>query len=1135
MRLNNYFIIGALTLGLINLNEAGAITTTGCGNALYEIMNHCYEGTNIPTEEEFFNAYDQIFDECFCGPIQSNSKRNSTSQDCNAGEKSDLDFFSGTNQNAIDHIEINGTCPIFVKGSTSFANTHNFCKISNETPDDREHLAKRMHLFKDNLASYFKIHPFQKIANKCPNYFKYVTNDSILSETPQLSKGIFLANKISGLNASYQKENVILIGFDSINLPKNFEHKGNIITPKELILNGNTTFTGFINTHILTLNALDNKDISIKEGPQKQNTCQECNFADTQNTHYNIILSDNLCSPTRLKIEECKNNGSCTPLSSDVYADVTYTLSNGATQSKHTRVGSNGIYLNNDNVKKISVTMNQDFTCNGAVSGSCVKNIDNNCKVIIQDSYLSYINQLVDFKLTFPENDLNKLNPSTGDTIITVTDVKGRITFKANKDTKIKYFANEGDPTSNIITINKGTTKELIVGGKYYSSSFTPKLAILSPVSGNDLLVTDLKLDVTFSDGGTLTNTDINLTQDLSFNAIPLAFCESINNSTSYENANLITAGDYYSFKQEAIVCPNSGVCDNNTQTLTLNHKDLKNLCENNDLKITLSNDEITHYQNSLNLKENFVSSFDAINPTKYSEWKLGPTSNVANLSCPHSSICTSTISLKDLEENENDALLLGFSKSDNLNRSFKFKDMGWFSFSEITPITLGYNSQMDYNIFFYSPVYTVIPHHLSSIDKKHSILNRSYDYYLNNKILEKIYDIDNELDFNTQALDLRKGINSVSCPGYLSQKLSNLGFIKAVDNDGNVLNNIAPEYISNFNFNEVFFTPSGTSTLNIKKYDFGVGEAKTYHKTTYVQNLGFPYRVNFNFSNDHKVHQEAFMGIKSSFDFLVASNNLDTLNDKKVTIFTKNNLLTEIKKDSRFNWIVTEKDAEESTSGATQTSITYDGITDGNHLETLQVDSYHPISAYKGRIVSEIVIGQDSNLYVPITMQYFDDKNKSWKVASNDSCSFLTLYSDAKTLADTPSISFTNGDSQKVTAQSNGNLTLTTKYANTHTIVSLRNNSPTNESVKSTTATGDKEANFKKGVLLLEAIKPQVIKDESQATFTFMYPTDADNQSKLKPINYLPHLIDDNTSRGGFIFRTMHSNPRVVDVRYSY
>lgn len=1139
-------------------------SSTDCYNTLDNLISSCQTSSGNTAFNDNFNKLKEY---CFCGTIQTNSRENTCYSKLNIN----------TDNAEIKQVDITDesktTCSILATNKTLNSSPY-ACEIQNASYD-KNILSKKVHTFTQNLVDkiadiYGNEFKRDTIERYCPSIIFYKKEwgdypdyvDSILNNRKY--KIIFTTNPLNFVarDKNLNNPDAIIIANAAIYL-KDGSNYGNFINlDKEIVLNG--TLYGQVNSGLVTL--INNGKIIHKSTSQ---ACPDCVFTDAVTTTLNISITQAPCNEAQLLIKECDEEGNCTPIESSLTInDTSY------------NIPSTGLTLNKDTFNyasanaTLAISAATDFTCGEnklePANGACTFNLAKaGCNINVDDAQNNllevYINDYSSIKLSLADTDLTSIiEHVTGKTAPTEEDYSysTKLKFSAkNRDIKLKTYNDESTPNPDAITVAKGETKEITTFTKLdiANNKILPKISILTPEPNSD----DFKihdLSITFSanpasENGASSNATANnassvattssttpssdttnssnnesvftftIPQEVSITTYPLAFCGDIQGAnTQNHDGKIIYANKSYDITKKIVGCPDAWACSDNEKltNFTYSQEELNNICNSSEsfLVEDLSSDDKASYNNLIPSKN--IETLNGINPDFFTAWYQSPTAQNATLICPSGDVCASSISDTTNATTDDTTAPLGFIIDFNNLATSKvaFNEVGWYSLSSEKP---GSINQHNKKFYYFSPVYTVIADHLSSYDStsyNDAISNKSYfavyDYYLNNYYFTLIADAITDANTSASASstlynditaninNLTKKINQSSCPAYLSQKLTSFGFIKAVDAQEKILNNLANEYLTNISrtnhtFKSMFFkvTTDAVTSSNITISNNEIDNDNTLLNDSYLYNLGFGFRSDFTLTNDYKEPQSSYIGLVGSIDFKIAPNVADTANFESIKIHTNNNISDEL--NGNYN-------------------ITYENIDtdDQKYLHTFPINEYNPITAYKGRLVSEVIFSRNTPIHVPIYIHFYN--GSTWQV-SPDSCSFLNLYNTD--IAESNSFIFTNGSNTQADITAEG----TYKLDNSNDItLSLE------DAYKSNIITPSLTKNFISGKLLLRASVPNTISASSFSTFIFRGYKNVDS-SKTR-VNYLDYLFDDTTSRGGFVYKGKTTNIRILDGR---
>lgn len=1201
MRNNLQFTLSAAISIILLSNSAWALnSTTSCGDQVYDFFYNCKNGIQPSNFEETFA---NIKSSCFCGPAMSNDQ-GSGDASCSTGSKSEIVISPNNNQTQVG----TGSCEIFngTNNYYGFTAMSQYCNASNSN-----YKATLMHEFSSSLRNMTRNQgDLQNIANNCSQYVKYVSDTNALLNIRDYT-GFIVSNNSLDMqwwtkdnNSNYYNPNAILIAGYQISLPRNNTNYGYVLTPDEVRLYGNSQLIGQINSHRLDIQSESSPNLAIQQ-PDADENCAHCVFSDAiKPPTLKLAIKPNTCAPASVGLNLVSSENTSSEYT-DSYSDnnvkitITYTNADGSTSTEtktlsvsSSSAGSLASWItldNNANYNSVKISATTTDSLEILCADNFTQNSDGSCQskkigptacqtTITNDS--SYVNDFINLSITYSDNvtlkdvvDLAKTSIATENQIsadtLTLDTITATLGISSSVESYIKTERLGNTTLINSNIDNPQSVKNVAITCSAQGDACTedylltnsnpklyPRLIVNSLIPNKDILqISKISLNISFKDTNNTsysTSGDVKDLEPISLTSSPLAYCINLSNPIEQNKGLILYPNAFYKYSQRVVGCPNGTLCDEE-KPYSLTQLQLKKLCTNDETNDSGINAVLP---SGISESDNgtVIDALNAINPQSYNQFLSSPENYTDTILGCKPGICQASIKKDTQDPTTPSPVILGNTLSSNLtNATLAFSDIGWFSFSNIKPLTSSTNTLSNIKTFFFSPVYTVAPHHLTTVSSDAEFNAYTYDYYLNNNILSSYFDLaENSTATDSNALtisqQLKKRISPTYCPAYLSQKLTTFGYVRIADIDSNSLANLPNEYLKNNsanNFNIKFFTlekgTSSTPELIVKKYSNAENVQSTaneYHEefaiNKYIADYGFPFKVDYRLTNDYKQPQNSFIGLEGYIDFLVAnhtdiSDNAVTTSNEAYSIYTSNNLTKQAKKYQDFDtWIVENGDVDGNGNSLTPTPISYnDSSYTSNHLHALIVGESNPITAYKGRLVSEVIYGKDFAIHVPITIHYYD--GNSWLLNTNDSCSFLNLY-DANSEFSS-SFNFINGDGNSVNTDTEGNFKITNN-GNLHTILTLESApAETNPVVKNLT----KE--FSNGQLILRSSVPSSYNDNSYTTFTFrsFSGNDPENLSLTKSLNYLDHLLDDTTSRGGFIYKGKSTNVRIIEQKMIY
>lgn len=1083
-------------------SSASALTTTQCQEALDELKNLCLNNINLPGNKSAA-AINKIKSSCFCGPTQSNNGGNSNTAYCSkTNQQSTMNFSTSPKVG----ISTERCTTINASSSTnSFSNYSGYCSVTGSHKDlttgtklmhkldssfvnDRE-ILQRMERGCQNVIQVHDTYGVstRKGTEKSP-YFLFNTNAMDLTKLDNPNDVIFMA-KNAGLQLVY--DNIM-----------EFSMSGNILSADTVRINiynhiilNKRYFNGAINAYQFDFNVDPDLTFNITRDNGNK-TCADCTLKDeSENSKYRVILTqETACSPVKISVQECNSSDTCVAATTNVEVNIRKE-GNGTTTTDTDTIPPAGKLLSIAGLSKISVAPKTgNYTCGGGANPET-----NGCPITLKGcnaavaGEVAYVNQVAPFII-----NLTEAIDQTESSGVPNTKYQAQITFDMDNATEfdIRDLAN-ANKVSTINRANNTVTVSLVnlapKGSTY--SSLAPQFAILDLVTPLDELKIN-KLSVI----ATNANNESEITNiknvNLPISTIPLAFCLKLDNQNIDSN---LLAGKYYTYASKAVGC-----MDEDTEICarlplqkieTLTQSELKDICADG-YEITNKN-ALNNYDTKKLINEKLL----AIAPNYLNNWKQSPALDATNyylVECKYdnsleATLCQSDILAKDYNDKDQ-TFTYGYTSA-----SFDkvaISDIGWFSFSQTEPTLIG--GTAGNKTFYYSPIYSVLPTSLATADNN-GYLNADY-----NLDIAEITDRYTSLKFPTE-ININHKIVDGSCPAYYDEHLALTGFVSAVDVNDKLVHNVVKEYITQTDIGDglslAFYTinPIEPTRLN----EFTSIDTPKLSKTHTLGN-------GFAFYTDYKINRPNDLSAKRLYLTYDAQMQFLTTNGKK-RITSLNNVC---------NTLIDKTD-EGNLASCKQGVIDRADATEQRLYVLPTVSGLNPLTFTKSRIVSQMITGNANDIFVPITIQAYDINQKGWKIQTNDSCTSLVLYDANKILE--PTLRFLNSSGNNPNVASNGQLDLS-NIATHRTTLSLCQDAEN---------TNCKLVNkFNKGTILLKAQKPSVIdNNKSYANFSVISldPVLADTDSLSKPINNLTHLVDFNTSRGGFMFREVKANTRII------
>ncbi len=475
---------------------------------------------------------------------------------------------------------------------------------------------------------------------------------------------------------------------------------------------------------------------------------------------------------------------------------------------------------------------------------------------------------------------------------------------------------------------------------------------------------------------------------------------------------------------------------------------------------------------------------------------------------------------IKPMDALDNTKLIsLGFS---DVNNGVIFDENGWASFSTYPAITM-LDSKKSY---FTSPIYTIIPAYLNL--KTQDL----YNYY-------SVTNSDSIIDVSDSITAPK--LNGLNCPAYynqdfllhleieannkLNQKTTNLRGYYISDSTDNLKSSLAGFYIKNSNEEQELIKKSNTTVsvvteennLNISDSKIGYWQV-SYTSANEVNSSYFISDFKFAVPSQSALPKNIFLAAAAKTKICKAPNakiTSDSDIECNIDIATTNEVGNT---ENALNKGALQKILADYFEVATTTvnSIS-DHINNTNFTKDKYVFLSGPIlkNIAIGRIVSQPITGTSSKLFVPIALHYLD-RNNTWSIRP-DACTKLYLTDDnSNGFTLKPNVFFKTAQGNLKNIDKNTQLLELSSSTDTAKITFCEN---------SKTNCDDKTYDFSEGVIWLQAYNVNNTHKDKNSYGLLQFKTNLDaNDNKT-----IEHLIYNNASQGGFLFKPVMNNARII------
>lgn len=922
-----------------------------------------------------------------------------------------------------------------------------------------------------------------------------------------------------------------------------------ILASGTLKIDNGKEFIGGLNANKLnyTFTTADTRQMIFAPKYLSGGKCRHCSMiqkAEANAFRLSQISGQNACEQIILQLEKCTSgNSECTPYKEK---GVVVTITKDGTSTTNTTDENGRINLSNS-------TYSSNFSASLGINGQATK------------VYCGATTNTLSDSCTFSGNictaSINDVGGYVGETLPVEIKIQGdvRDSFKASND-------NTADSTDTVIKVyaNVATTQNVSItniDGTKVSINLPPNAGTTTPINGDivlpnatisydehskqtiiksTLVVNTLALDrepkTTYFNfiklevqnknpvsGETPEEFIFDFRQETTkpkIRTAPVAICLNVNNENT-----ILESDRAYDWTQKAVGCTNE-LCKANTtpidQNVIADQETLSKFCDaTTDL---LPHDVYDDWQREGALTPLYKTTFDA--------WYQTPSD--ANVITP-SDLATEDSTLKSSYEALNmyigtttERIKLGFTGiygSSATTPKIRFTNNGWISASTYNPI----NTIPERKTYFYSPVYTVVPVYLTPANAD------IFNYYS----LTKREDLTTVPDDFTTV----ENINKNNCPQYYNEKLLLRLKLNGRSATDEILTNIRGSLVDNTK-NEVDFvgfsvllkdeptTPTSSSISMAQENEANFSKLKSLKNWDTTKDAdGFVSTAFMTADNKFSLlgTQEAdpktvFLGVLGRTKMCLAPQekggaftcNYDVFTRNEVAIpeedtLQKGFLASAVKNYYGLSVVPTISKLGDTINGLSTPWKNY-------HVTFLPVSKGSgPLlkSVASGRLVSLPVTGKQDTLYLPFTIQYLD-QNGNWKVRK-DQCTTLNLV-DYTTPNLPPNIFFK-------TAKKDGVQTDNTGVINLKDGEKVQLGFCTSYDKNSCNAT-KLNGNFGAGILWLKAEHPQkdnIDKDSYGLLDLKFNPGSNDNKN-------IDHLLDKTTSQGGFLFKQVKNNLRIIN-----
>lgn len=1136
-----------------------------CIRALYQITTQAEKSCGDISD----NDIKVLRSACFCAPIQGNAP---SGQCTNSENDAELNI-NTQNHTSFFVLDAQECSERYIDNAPRFNITPNFCTnkmYNNDITKPNVDITNNAWLHKSSfkvVGSDGKTETITmdslrerliniiKTDTSCNKIFAIDDQTSLNDPSPYklyvalnddliLSKEIKLSN--SNEPAIIFGKNITIKEKEEVNeKQKKLAH---ILASGTLKIDNGKEFIGGLNANKLnyTFTTADTRQMIFAPKYLSGGKCRHCSMiqkAEANAFRLSQISGQNACEQIILQLEKCTSgNSECTPYKEK---GVIVTITKDGTSTTNTTDENGRINLSNS-------TYSSNFSASLGINGQATK------------VYCGATTNTLSDSCTFSGNicTINDVGGYVGETLPVEIKITGdvRDSFKASND-------NTADSTDTVIKVyaNVATTQNVSItniDGTKVSINLPPNAGTTTPINGDivlpnatisydehsnqtiiksTLVVNTLALDrepkTTYFNfiklevqnknpvtGETPEEFIFDFRQETTkpkIRTAPVAVCLNVDNKTP-SNLYLLESDRAYDWTQKAVGCTNE-LCKANTtpvdQNIIADQKTLSELCAKTTDSLPL--DAYDSWQRDGALTPLYKTTFDA--------WYQTPSN--ANVITP-SDLAKEDSTLKSPYEALNmyigtttERIKLGFTGiygSSATTPKIRFTNNGWISASTYNPI----NTIPERKTYFYSPVYTVVPVYLTPANAD------IFNYYS----LTKREDLTTVPDDFTTV----ENINKNNCPQYYNEKLLLRLKLNGRSATDEILTNIRGSLVDNTK-NEVDFvgfsvllkdeptTPTSSSISMAQENEANFSKLKSLKNWDTTKDAdGFVSTAFMTADNKFSLlgTQEAdpktvFLGVLGRTKMCLAPQekggaftcNYDVFTRNEVAIPEENTLQKGFLASAVKNYYGLSVVPTISKLGDTINATPWKNY----HVTFLPVSKGSgPLlkSVASGRLVSLPVTGKQDTLYLPFTIQYLD-QNGNWKVRK-DQCTTLNLV-DYTTPNLPPNIFFK-------TAKKDGVQTDNTGVINLKDGEKVQLGFCTSYDKNSCNATA-LDGNFGAGILWLKAEhqKGTIDKDSYGLLDLKFNPGSNDNKN-------IDHLLDKTTSQGGFLFKQVKNNLRIIN-----
>lgn len=924
-----------------------------------------------------------------------------------------------------------------------------------------------------------------------------------------------------------------------------------ILASGTLKIDNGKEFIGGLNANKLnyTFTTADTRQMIFAPKYLSGGKCRHCSMiqkAEANAFRLSQISGQNACEQIILQLEKCTSgNSECTPYKEK---GVIVTITKDGTSTTNTTDENGRINLSNS-------TYSSNFSASLGINNQATK--------VYCDATTNTLSDSCTFSGNICTASINDVGGYVGETLPVEIKIPGNVrdSFKASND-------NTADSTDTVIKVyaNIATTQNVSItnsDGTKVSINLPPNAGTTTPINGDivlpnatisydehsnqtiiksTLVVNTLALDrepkTTYFNfiklevqnknpvtGETPEEFIFDFRQETTkpkIRTAPVAVCLNVDNKTP-SNLYLLESDRAYDWTQKAVGCTNE-LCKANTtpvdQNIIADQKTLSELCAKTTDSLPL--DAYDSWQREGALTPLYKTTFDA--------WYQTPSN--ANVITP-SDLANEDSTLKSPYEALNmyigtttERIKLGFTGiygSSATTPKIRFTNNGWISASTYNPI----NTIPERKTYFYSPVYTVVPVYLTPANAD------IFNYYS----LTKREDLTTVPDDFTTV----ENINKNNCPQYYNEKLLLRLKLNGRSATDEILTNIRGSLVDNTK-NEVDFvgfsvllkdeptTPTSSSISMAQENEANFSKLKSLKNWDTTKDAdGFVSTAFMTADNKFSLlgTQEAdpktvFLGVLGRTKMCLAPQEKDGAFTCNYDVFTRNEVAIPEEDTLQKGFLASAVKNYYGLSVVPTISKLGDTINGPTPWKNYHV-TFLPVSKGSGpllksvafgRLVSLPVTGKQDTLYLPFTIQYLD-QNGNWKVRK-DQCTTLNLV-DYTTPNLPPNMFFKTAKKDGVQTDKNG-------------VINLKDGEEvqlgfcTSHDKNSCNATA-LDGNFGAGILWLKAEhqKGTIDKDSYGLLDLKFNPGSNDNKN-------IDHLLDKTTSQGGFLFKQVKNNLRIIN-----